>query len=1366
MADDFGSGLNTGAQTGPGDFVPSPQPAQDAAPPQDAPSSSGFGDAIKGFGSAVSGFLGPRYRPADPDSAPLDQAADLLTQRVKRANQVVTNPLAQIFAPEQVQAARDFIPKAAETLQTIEKQKQQQADIRNTAVNWGLVNPQQFGPAATDTTLANEALRQWKDDGNFNAYKALSGLSPEWKNRANLYMPDAMAKFGQHVEAVQKGMAALDTAVDARSETAYKAIREKIIKENDLQSIGVRPQDIPETRDGWVKARGALQAQYDKAGNTVKAFKAKQDQLNQAVPVTDEKVAKRLEENYQFGNGETVPGFKAVQLPGYGDVQGVMGPPGSRDTANRGKTWSNAAPEQIKTVREQLGAEEVKGALSKYKMSRDFYNTTQNPDMFKSAAGIAMIGDELGAIGRDVAEGTKAAGSIGLTKMLESKYGTIDRARNKIAGEIAAFSEWRGKPSKDRLSPPSIEGIKTVAEYKHAEALKELNDRIAQPLETAGRYGMIPKNIGLDKEVLETPELRKTYDDALRAGNREIDSYPMVTIGDRRVMLPTGSNIPGAKVAPLDHGSDDTAAPAGGAASRFPPSGPPAGGPATPQPRSGGESPPGPSSPNGPGGDSAPRTPVAPPTGGDFPGRQGLPPGMTLDNPAALEAAANRTIQIESGFKTGQKTGSYVGLGQWSKEEIKRHGITNPDDLDQTRGALVADMKTRAAKLQKDGLPVTAANVYLMHQQGEAGLEAHLRNPDGAAWENIRFGFRTDAIAKRAIWGNMTPEMRKQFPNGVDTVTSGDFTRLWEARYNGTDRTTTGAAAGARMLAGGSAEDALKPEQRTAPRHTPGTRRDVAEDTTTWGDVKQGAINNAPAIGSTVGAVGGGIVGGPPGAVAGGAAGGAVGQVTKDALQGNPQSPTQIAKQAALGGVLGVAPAGRPIVGAAARTVGAGAVEGGAAAAEGGDTGDIADAASKGLGYGLAGEALGRFVSSAGAAAYKALSRYTQPAQRDLSEAAGKLAAARETMTSEQPKLPGEGGPNPKYDAAKKQADEATAAIKDHGQNPDDMVHAYEQAKVGVPAGEAAVLRKAASEKAKVSAGYQELESELPPRKGLKNTMSQLDAMKNLNGTLKNGPLSTIRTAENPTGKVEAKFAADAEHAEQLVTAPAKNWTEKWGQLQNAGTELIKKRMNFLANGDKVSAGAMDDIFQGVRNQQKAMAAYVFGKAKGARVIERLENLDMRWAKIMNATQGMDYQKMRSIVAQGNTPAYRELAKNFREFAGDDPGAMRAFQAMRAGAQGRISEEARLLVPLLVGEAAGTVSGIAPTFGAATTVVAGHRLYKIMQEYVNAKVLGRTVKFADFLNHEIRTNAAPSGVGSAVQRGTVQGQPDLVSPLM
>jgi hypothetical protein len=372
------------------------------------------------------------------------------------------------------------------------------------------------------------------------------------------------------------------------------------------------------------------------------------------------------------------------------------------------------------------------------------------------------------------------------------------------------------------------------------------------------------------------------------------------------------------------------------------------------------------------------------------------------------------------------------------------------------------------------------------------------------------------------------------------------------------------------------------------------------------------------------------------------------------------------------------------------------------------------------------------------------LSRYTTTAQAELSAQAGKLAEARKVLETEQPKLPGAGGTdtaNPKYEAAKKAAGDATAAIKDHGQNPDDMVHAYEQSKAGVSAGEAAVTRKAASEKSAVGAGYDQLRKDV--------NEAGVGAVKPQG--VPDGPVSMLRTAENPTGKVPEAFRADAEHAEMLATAPAKNWGEKWQQLQDAGSELIKKRMSFLANNDKPSAEAMDALFQGVRKQQAKAAEYVFGKEKGAKVIAQLENLDMRYAKVMNATAGMSYEKMRGVLSQGNTPAARELEKNFREFAKDDPAAIRAFNAMKAGARGDWKSEAALMGPVIMGEVAANMHGV-PTVGAISALVGGQRLYKLVQGYMNAKLLNKAVMFKDFLAQEIK---APVAVNAA-QRAVAQ----------
>jgi hypothetical protein len=81
---------------------------------------------------------------------------------------------------------------------------------------------------------------------------------------------------------------------------------------------------------------------------------------------------------------------------------------------------------------------------------------------------------------------------------------------------------------------------------------------------------------------------------------------------------------------------------------------------------------------------------------------------------------------------------------------------------------------------------LTPPEQYMVHNQGVAGSLAHLTNPDQIAWKNFQSASgRSEAGAKEAIWKNMTPEMKKEFGNDVNNVTSRDFLRLWEDRYYG-----------------------------------------------------------------------------------------------------------------------------------------------------------------------------------------------------------------------------------------------------------------------------------------------------------------------------------------------------------------------------------------------------------------------------------------------------------------------------------------------------------------------------------------------------------------------------------------------------
>ena len=149
---------------------------------------------------------------------------------------------------------------------------------------------------------------------------------------------------------------------------------------------------------------------------------------------------------------------------------------------------------------------------------------------------------------------------------------------------------------------------------------------------------------------------------------------------------------------------------------------------------------------------------------------------------------APAVIQIESGGHP-QYGGKYQGLGQFSAEEQRRYGITDPNDRAQVERALGLEALEfhgpLAAALGHEPEP---ADYYMAHQQGIGGVTNHIEHSNQPAWQSMaqtpEGRARGEGWARRAVWGNMTPAMKAQFPGGVNTVTSGDFLNLWRQQYN------------------------------------------------------------------------------------------------------------------------------------------------------------------------------------------------------------------------------------------------------------------------------------------------------------------------------------------------------------------------------------------------------------------------------------------------------------------------------------------------------------------------------------------------------------------------------------------------------
>lgn len=171
--------------------------------------------------------------------------------------------------------------------------------------------------------------------------------------------------------------------------------------------------------------------------------------------------------------------------------------------------------------------------------------------------------------------------------------------------------------------------------------------------------------------------------------------------------------------------------------------------------------------------------------------------GFNPDIESAIDDAAGthgvdpdlmRTFaRIESGGDPRKRTGSYNGLFMLSADEFKRFG-GDADIFDPGANARAAALKFKSeeADFEKNyGRKPSASELYFLHQQGVGGADAHWRNPEAPAWENM---YRTaegrqkgPAWAKQAIWGNLPDSEKRRF-GSVENITSRDFTDFWDRR--------------------------------------------------------------------------------------------------------------------------------------------------------------------------------------------------------------------------------------------------------------------------------------------------------------------------------------------------------------------------------------------------------------------------------------------------------------------------------------------------------------------------------------------------------------------------------------------------------
>jgi len=172
-----------------------------------------------------------------------------------------------------------------------------------------------------------------------------------------------------------------------------------------------------------------------------------------------------------------------------------------------------------------------------------------------------------------------------------------------------------------------------------------------------------------------------------------------------------------------------------------------------------------------------------------------IPPGTPVDEIKWVSGVLGfdftfmKTVaKIESGFNPKEKTGSYIGLFQLSKNEFEKYGagdILVPRD--NTVAAALKFMTEAILFEMFTHRKPTLNDLYLIHQQGVDGAAEHVSHPHRLAWRSMcatdEGKEKGEKWCKRAIWGNTLPAVKRIWKN-VNSVTSGAFVAMWQQRVS------------------------------------------------------------------------------------------------------------------------------------------------------------------------------------------------------------------------------------------------------------------------------------------------------------------------------------------------------------------------------------------------------------------------------------------------------------------------------------------------------------------------------------------------------------------------------------------------------
>jgi hypothetical protein len=1296
-----------------GSIAPPVQLAQVAPPLQQPSPTQGQNVPPK---AVVSPF--DQAAPHDPNAA-LQSKRNQLVKDAERERAKGTGWFNRLVNETEADQSNEKYKKMQGEIAEVDQQIQTQNTNQQLAKNFNLFTP--MAATADAAAIVEQAKSEWKDKGNIGAYRGL--LATGHAQQASIYNAEGFNKLGKDIVSANKAYGYLDSATD---EVNYKIQREKAMAEAakipNARNLGLTEGSIPKSLEEYRQSRTLVQATKNDAADLVAQFKRQQE--NRGVPqvISDEKTAGAITGQFQYESGGGVfPNTKAVTLGDMGGQQGAMAQPGSKDLANFGDQngkpgkYHDMNEDKYKKVTEMFTQPEEKGAINKYKSAQDFYKTVMNDENFQGGPGVAMVYDKLGGVFRNVAEAAQGSGTIGFTKQLELKFGTVDNALNQLYTNASSLKAWLQSDRKGamptpepRLSPQAIKGFRDAAKFE-LDLTKEQLTRLEGPIGYLGKNGGSLSQIGLDKEAQEL--LQPLLNEATQQSRLDKDKFPSKIYGTQRVYLPQGTTgegvIPaGSYEEHINAINKNVIKPETPTVVTPPPTTPP---PTTPPP-------------------TTPPRVIPGPTGG--PAAAAGVPNYLRGNPVAstVYSTASQTamnLDPDKNPVVGNNVAALVTSSAKNESNFKPHEL---HDKDQATGryagyGLFGHQGDRLSAMQKHGgVPVVgvpgeaispeAQTTFYTREIMDAAkkdpfIKATLENPNASAEDLTRV------------------QMRMEKPEGY-VKGQEEKGKNWAQRLASTQT----------LLLGQRGRLTSTPQEAEAAYNASQSKMMTA------------IPRNAPAILGTAANVATTPFG--PGVQAGATLlGGVTGGVIKNAVTGTPEQQTWGGyTEAGIKGGGEVAPMMVPGGGykaLAGRALTAGAVAGAEELYDSG--GDIPKALTVSGASTLSAAASETFMNALGkgfSGIYKMATNNNQKAM----EAAGKILSEQKAKTM---LADGSTIENKAFTTAKEWAESKNI-------DPDHLAHAFEEASRKSPVSQALPARPGAKEQRQAAAELESVQNQIGDKGAALGVTPRSPAAGAPFTPIPGGPVDSILTGPTGKGKIDAKYMPEAAQAEYMLQKPAQSMGHRWENAAQAREDLLKHERTAKIAGDTVREEAMRAIANTVRKQQEAMARSLLPKNEADALISQLQTADKRYRTAVLAG-GDDI--VRTIAAGG--PKGNQAKVAFDSLAAHDQDAKNLVASL-VRAENRKTHGGVLSV--MLGATGAMHFFVGPVATGAAGVISTVKAGQMIHDYMRQKGAGKPATIKQLVGQSLTKTEDVMRRGGATIGGSVgsnAGQ-DFVTP--